>query len=243
MRTTIVYEDNHVLVAVKPRNMPVQADSSGDMDLLTLLKAYLKRKYQKPGNVYLGLVHRLDRPVAGLVAFAKTSKAAARLSAQLQDRRMGRSYLCVVRGLAPEEGELRDYLYKDERTNSSRAVSPETPGAKEARLRFARLGQAQGLSLLRVRLQTGRSHQIRVQMQNAGLPLWGDARYGGGKPGEAIALYARELVFEHPTTGAALRLVAPDPSPFPFSLFGPRPDGLTETEALNVVCDNSDRID
>ena len=183
MRTTIVYEDNHVLVAVKPRNMPVQADSSGDMDLLTLLKAYLKRKYQKPGNVYLGLVHRLDRPVAGLVAFAKTSKAAARLSAQLQDRRMGRSYLCVVRGLAPEEGELRDYLYKDERTNSSRAVSPETPGAKEARLRFERLGQAQGLSLLRVRLQTGRSHRSACRCKTPAFPSGATPATAGASPG------------------------------------------------------------
>ena len=219
MKVDVLYEDNHVLVALKPRNMPVQADASGDMDLLTHLKGYIKEKYNKPGNVYLGLVHRLDRPVAGLVAFARTSKAAARLSGQLQDRRMGREYLCVVQGVAPESGHLRHFLLKDERTNSSRAVPEGTPGAKEALLDYKRLDAADGLSLLKVKLGTGRSHQIRVQMKEAGFPLWGDNRYGGGKPGESVALYAWGLAFEHPTTKEKLRLWAPYPDVPPFDRF------------------------
>ncbi len=219
MSIPILYEDNHVLVALKPRNMPVQADSSGDQDLLNALKEYIRGKYNKPGNVYLGLVHRLDRPVSGLVAFARTSKAAARLSAQLQDRRMGREYLCVVKGELEESGCLRDYLLKDEKTNTSRVVTGETPGAKEAVLQYRRVGFAQGLSLARVKLLTGRSHQIRVQMANAGHPLWGDARYGGGKPGEPIALYAWRLRFEHPTSKQMVELAAPYPALAPFDLF------------------------
>ncbi len=219
MNVPILYEDNHVLVALKPRNMPVQADASGDTDLLSLLKGYIKEKYNKPGNVYLGLVHRLDRPVAGLVAFARTSKAAARLSTQLRDKRMGRHYLCVTQGETPERGSLRHFLLKDEKTNSSRAVPEGTPGAKEALLDFERLAVKDGLSLLRVQLGTGRSHQIRVQLKEAGFPLWGDNRYGGGRPGQSVALYAWELSFEHPTTREAVSLRAPFPMERPFDRF------------------------
>ncbi|MDR2514107.1 MAG: RluA family pseudouridine synthase [Christensenellaceae bacterium] len=219
MKMSIIYEDNHLLVAFKPANMPVQADASGDTDLLSELKAYIKQKYQKPGAVYLGLVHRLDRPVSGLVAFARTSKAAARLSAQLQSREMGREYLCVAQGTAPQSGKAEHYLLKNEKTNTSSVVSPQTPGAKRAKLEFERLGFESGLSLLRVRLTTGRSHQIRVQMKALGFPLWGDSRYGGGKPGEQLALFAQRLHLRHPVTGEELRFEAPSPKRFPFSLF------------------------
>ncbi|MDR3085434.1 MAG: RluA family pseudouridine synthase [Christensenellaceae bacterium] len=215
----ILYEDNHLLVALKPANMPVQADASRDQDLLSELKGYIKLKYQKPGAVYLGLVHRLDRPVAGLVAFARTSKAAARLSAQLQRHEMGREYLCVVRGIAPKGGSAEHYLLKDEKTNTSSVVTAQTPGAKRAELDFERLGSCDGLSLLSVRLKTGRSHQIRVQMKALGFPLWGDSRYGGGRPGEPIALYAYRLRLKHPVTGEELHLEAPPPESFPFSKF------------------------
>lgn len=196
---SIVYEDNHLLIVVKPANMLTQADASGDPDLHSTMKQYIAEKYHKPGAVYLGLVHRLDRPVGGLVALAKTSKAADRLSAQVRDKTLARQYVAAVRGRAPERGELRDWLLKDERTNTVRAVPANTPGAKDAKLVFARCGEAEGLSLLRVKLFTGRSHQIRVQLSHAGLPIWGDARYGGGRPGEQIALWGAHLGLVHPT--------------------------------------------
>ena len=203
----IVYCDNHVLVAVKPPNMPSQADASGDCDLLTLMKAYVKQKYQKPGNVYLGLVHRLDRPVGGLMAFARTSKAAARLSQQLRTHAMRREYLCVVQGEALEQARLADVLEYDD------------GAAKEAVLCYERLEAREGLSLLRVRLETGRKHQIRRQLQHAGLPLWGDARYGNGRPGQQIALWGARLLLTHPTSGAALTFTSLPPQAFPWQIF------------------------
>ena len=195
----IVYEDNHVLVAVKPPNMLSQADHTGDTDILSVLREYIRVKYNKPGNVYIGLVHRLDRPVGGLMVFAKTSKAAARLSAQMQKHHMGREYLCVVTGVVADSFTLRDYLVKDEKTNMVRVCTPETKGAQHAVLHGQCLGRQGELSLCAIRLETGRSHQIRVQMSHMGAPLWGDNRYGSGKPGQQIALWGYKLTFEHPT--------------------------------------------
>ena len=208
----IVYEDNHLLVVVKPPNMPTQADASGDPDLHSTMKRYIAEKYQKPGAVYLGLVHRLDRPVGGLVVLARTSKAADRLSAQVREKTLARQYVAAVRGDPPQSGELRDWLLKDERTNTVRAVPAGTPGAKDAKLCFVRVAQAEGLSLLRVKLYTGRSHQIRVQLSHAGMPIWGDARYGGGRPGEQIALWGAHLGLEHPTKKEMLSFDAPPPA-------------------------------
>ena len=202
----IVYEDNHVLVAVKPPNVLSQADHTGDEDILSMLREYIRVKYNKPGNVYIGLVHRLDRPVGGLMVFAKTSKAAARLSAQMQKHHMGREYLCVVTGPVPDEFTLRDHLVKDERTNMVRVCSPETKGAQHAVLHGKCLGRKDGLALCAIRLETGRSHQIRVQMSHAGAPLWGDNRYGAGKPGQQIALWGYKLSFEHPTKHEVMTL-------------------------------------
>lgn len=215
----VLYEDNHLLVVCKPPNVPVQADASGDEDLLTALKAYLKRKYGKPGEVYLGLVHRLDRPVGGAMVFARTSKAAARLTDQVRTRQMGRTYLAVVRGDPPGSGALRDFLLKDERTNTSRAVPEGTPGAKEARLTYRVLARREGLALCEIHLQTGRSHQIRVQFSHGGWPLWGDARYGGGRPGEQIALWGCALDLVHPTKKEAMHFSCPPPEVLPFSRF------------------------
>ncbi len=205
---TIVYCDNHVLVAVKPPNMPAQADASGDMDLLTLMKAYVKEAYQKPGAAYLGLVHRLDRPVGGLMAFARTSKAAARLSEQLRAHTMEREYLAVARGDAPEAARLEGLIERED--------GPPQPAA----LSYRCLARAEGLSLLHVTLETGRKHQIRIQLARAGLPIWGDARYGGGKPGEQIALFAARLSLVHPTTREAIGFTAERPERFPWSAFG-----------------------
>lgn len=207
----IVYEDNHLLVVVKPPNMPTQADASGDPDLHSTMKAYIAEKYQKPGAVYLGLVHRLDRPVGGLVVLARTSKAADRLSAQVREKTLARQYVAAVRGDARQEDDLRDYLLKDAKTNTVRAVSENTPGAKDARLRYARAGEADELTLVRVRLYTGRSHQIRVQLSHAGLPIWGDARYGGGRPGEQIALWGAHLGLVHPTLKETMQFDALPP--------------------------------
>lgn len=196
----ILYEDNHILVAVKPPNMLSQADRTGDKDILTLLKEDIKLRYNKPGNVYLGLVHRLDRPVGGLMVFARTSKAAARLTAQLKVHEMGREYLCVVRGEVPDEFTLTDYLIKDEVRNKVVVCPADTRGAQLAILRGRCIERRQGTSLCSIQLETGRSHQIRVQMANIGAPLWGDNRYGNGIPGQQIALWGYKLTIEHPVT-------------------------------------------
>ena len=196
----ILYEDNHVLVAVKPPNMLSQADDTGDPDILSMLKEYIRERYQKPGNVYLGLVHRLDRPVGGLMVFAKTSKAAARLSAQMQAHDMGREYICVSYGEAEEKFTLTDYLIHDEIKNREVVCEADEKGGKLAILHGRCVAQRGGTSLCVIRLETGRKHQIRAQMSSAGLPLWGDARYGSGMAGQQIALWGFKLSFAHPVT-------------------------------------------
>ncbi len=196
----ILYEDNHVLVAVKPPNMLSQADRTGDIDLLTLLKDYIREKYRKPGNVYLGLVHRLDRPVGGLMVFARTGKAASRLSAQMREHDLGREYLCVVTGEVEDRFTLTDYLIKDEIRNRVVVCEADRKGAKLAILQGRCIDRREGTALCAIRLETGRSHQIRVQMSHIGAPLWGDNRYGKGIPGQQIALWGYKLSFAHPTT-------------------------------------------
>jgi len=203
----IVYEDNHLLVTVKPPNTLTQSDNTGDESLHEMCKAYIKEKYQKPGEVYLGLVHRLDRPVGGLVAFARTSKAASRLSEQLRSHHMEREYLAVVEGSdLPDEANLHDWLEKDEATGNVRVVKHGKPGSQEAKLRYrvlARQPEA-NTALVHVRLQTGRKHQIRVQLANGGHPIVHDMRYGHGVRGESIALWGAVLRFDHPTQKAPL---------------------------------------
>lgn len=204
----ILYEDNHVLVALKPPNMLAQADDTGDTDLLTYLKQDLKVRYQKPGGVYLGLVHRLDRPVGGLMVFARTSKAAARLSAQFQKHELGREYLLIAEGQVSPSFTLIDYLVKDARLNRVSVTNADDKRAKEAVLHGKCLVQRDNTSLCAVRLETGRNHQIRVQMSHYKHPLWGDNRYGHGIPGQQIALWGYKLRFEHPVTHQQLAFMS-----------------------------------
>lgn len=215
----ILYEDNHLLVVEKPANLSTQADRSGDPDLLGILKGYIGEKYRKPGAVYLGLVHRLDRPVGGVMVFARTSKAAARLSEAFRVHAQDRRYLAVVEGEFGEPLELTDWLVKDPRTGMVRVASPGAPSAKEARLRSHPLAARDGLTLVDVRLFTGRSHQIRVQHAHAGHPLWGDMRYGHGVPGRQIALWAYRLGVEHPTKHEVLRFTSRPPRAGAWNLF------------------------
>lgn len=194
-----VYEDNHLLVAVKPQGQLTQSDETGDLSLQDECKQYIKEKYQKPGEVYLGLVHRLDRPVGGLVAFARTSKAASRLSEQLRTHHMEREYLAVVEGEdLPARGDLCDWLLQGE-DGLVRVVPEGTPGAKEARLHYERLGAREGTALVHLRLETGRKHQIRVQLSHLGYPIRYDMRYGHGERGRDIALFGAVLRLTHPT--------------------------------------------
>lgn len=194
-----VYEDNHLLVVVKPQGQLTQSDETGDLSLQDECKQYIKEKYQKPGEVYLGLVHRLDRPVGGLVAFARTSKSASRLSEQLRVHHMEREYLAVVEGEdLPARGDLRDWLLQGE-DGLVRVVPEETPGAKEARLHYERLGARDGTALVHLRLETGRKHQIRVQLSHLGYPIRYDMRYGHGERGRDIALFGAVLRLTHPT--------------------------------------------
>ncbi len=194
-----VYEDNHLLVVVKPQGKLTQSDETGDLSLQDECKQYIKEKYQKPGEVYLGLVHRLDRPVGGLVAFARTSKAASRLSEQLRVHHMEREYLAVVEGEdLPARGDLRDWLLQGE-DGLVRVVPEGTPGAKEARLHYERLGAREGTALVHLRLETGRKHQIRVQLSHLGYPICFDMRYGHGERGRDIALFGAVLRLTHPT--------------------------------------------
>ena len=206
----ILYCDNHIVVAVKPCNMPSQADASRDEDMLTALKRYVGIKYSKPGNVYLGLVHRLDRPAGGVMVFARTSKAAARLSAQFARHSQGRRYLAVTMGQMRGETRLVDYLLK-ERDGMVRIVKPEVPGAKRAELISRALAFQEGRTLVDVELFTGRAHQIRVQHAGIGHPLWGDARYGAGRPGQQLALWAYSLTITHPTKNEPITFSAAPP--------------------------------
>jgi len=218
-KINIIYEDNHILVIEKPINILVQADDSNDIDLLTMLKKYLKEKYNKPGNVYLGLVHRLDRPVGGLMVFAKTSKASSRLSEQVRCRNLKKVYYAVVENNLSKKGTLKDYLVKDNKTNNS-YVTNEKLG-KEAILNYEVLDSIDNFSLVKIDLVTGRSHQIRVQFSSRGNPLYGDFRYNKNvKDGSQIALFAKELSFTHPTTKEVLHFSIDLPNRYPYTLFG-----------------------
>ena len=212
----IIYEDNHLLVVEKPINIPTQEDNTKDKDLLTILKEYIKEKYNKPGNVYLGLVHRLDRPVGGIMVFARTSKAAARLSEQVRNKTFKKTYNAVVIGNINKEGKLKDYLLKDEKKN----IVKVDKNGKEAILNFKKIDFKNNMSLVEINLETGRSHQIRVQMSHYGYPLFGDQKYNNtSKVGEQIALFAKKIEFIHPTTNELLTFELDLPNRYPFTIF------------------------
>ena len=211
----IIYEDNHILVVEKKPNIPVCEDESKDEDLLNILKKYIKEKYNKPGNVYLGLVHRLDRPVGGIMVFAKTSKAASRLSDQVRTHQLKKVYYAVVDGNVKESDTLVDKLLKDNKTNITR-VSKD---GKEAILDYTKIEYKDNFSLVRINLKTGRSHQIRVQFSSRNHALYGDQKYNKNTKKDNIALFAKELSFYHPTTKEFLTFSLPLPNRYPFNIF------------------------
>lgn len=220
----IIYEDNHILVVEKPVNIASQQDRSGDKDMLTLMKEYIKEKYNKPGNVYLGLVHRLDRPVGGVMVFAKSSKAASRLSEQIRTRQFGKKYMAVIHGIPPVKSKknLVHYLIKDRRRNIVKAVDSSIKGAQKAILDYKVIGQSSGMSLVEIALHTGRPHQIRVQFAEIGHPLYGDQKYGLSlnKPGQQMALWSKSITLIHPTLRESMTFSSlPNHSLYPWSLF------------------------
>ena len=198
----VVYEDNHIIVVEKPVNIPSQGDKTNDVDMLTIIKHYLKEKYNKPGEVYLGLVHRLDRPTGGVMVFAKSSKAAARLSEQIVSGDFEKRYFAVLVGTPKEEkATLTHYMKKNAVNNMVYVCAPSVQGAKFAELEYSVMETQNDLSLVDVRLHTGRSHQIRVQMNAIGTPVYGDMRYGGEKAKKGyLALWAYYLSFTHPVS-------------------------------------------
>ena len=201
----ILYEDNHVIVVIKPFNVLSQQDDTNDLDMLTIIKSYLKEKYNKPGNVYLGLVHRLDRPTGGIMIFAKTSKAASRLSKDIRDNNFNKKYYAIVHGkLKNQKGHLENYLLKT--LDNSTIVTTKDKG-KYASLDYEVLSYKDDLSLVDVTLNTGRHHQIRVQFSHIGNPLYGDQRYGK-QDKKQLALFAYYLSFKHPVTKEVMTFIS-----------------------------------
>jgi 23S rRNA pseudouridine1911/1915/1917 synthase len=228
----VLFEDNHCLAVLKPAGVLAMGDSTGDVSMVDLAREYLRRKYDKPGNVFVGVVHRLDRPVSGVLLFARTSKSAARLSEQFRKHSVRKVYHCVVEGRPREShGELVDWLAKDETRNLSRTVQrSEVRGqrseegrrqkaegsgdeGKEVRLKYRCLQSVGSFSLLEIELLTGRSHQIRVQLSSRGMPICGDVKYGSKTKLDGwLALHAVSLTFEHPTQRESITVTAPHPA-------------------------------
>ncbi len=206
----IVYEDNHLLAVNKPAGLPTMGVAPGVPSVVVLAKQYIKRRYQKPGNVYLGIMSRLDAASSGIVLLARTSKAAARLTAQFRARHVEKTYWAIVSGrIEPEADEWTDWVVKDEARQRMVIARAADPAAKEARLRYRRLRTIGRGTLVEIDLLTGRKHQIRLQFAQRGFPLWGERKYGQGMPfSNGIALHARRLVVRHPVGGAPLELIA-----------------------------------
>lgn len=209
----VLFEDNHLLVVNKPAMLPTMGVAEGAPSLLKLAKEYIARKYQKPGNVYLGIVSRLDTPVTGVTILARTSKAAARLSEEFRERRVQKIYWAVVEGKPhPPDDTLVHHLRKDERHRKAHVTHADAPGAQSAILKFRTLCSTGGLSLLEIELETGRKHQIRVQLAKHGFPIIGDRKYGSARGfGRGIALHARQLIVAHPVGKGSMEFTAPLP--------------------------------
>lgn len=211
---TVVYEDNHIIVVNKTASEIVQADKTGDTPLSETVKEYLKEKYQKPGNVFIGVTHRLDRPVSGLVIFAKTSKALTRLNEMFRTSEVKKTYWAVVKNAPKEtEGELVHFLVRNEKQNKSYAYDKEVPKSKKAILDYRLIGRSENYYLLEVDLKTGRHHQIRCQLAKMGCPIKGDLKYGSPRsnPDGSICLHARRVRFTHPVSKELIELEAPLP--------------------------------
>ncbi len=211
----VIYEDNHIIAVNKYPGDIVQGDKTGDITLSDVIKAYIKKKYNKPGEVFLGTVHRLDRPVSGLVVFARTSKALTRLNEMFKDKNLNKTYWAIVeQAPAKQQDRLEHYLIKDEAKNKSRALKDERPGSKRAILNYKLMGKGDRYSFVEVRLETGRHHQIRVQLSSIGAIIRGDLKYGAKRSNldGSISLHSRFLEFIHPVSKELLSLHAPVPA-------------------------------
>ncbi|MGE0086699.1 MAG: RluA family pseudouridine synthase [Desulfococcaceae bacterium] len=214
----VLYADNHLLALYKPAGLPVQGDDSRDISLLDTGKQWIKKKYGKPGNVFLGLVHRIDRPVAGVVLFCRTSKSAARISEQFRSKTIRKTYLAVLQGhLNQSSGELLHYIQRVPH-KSSRIVNHSAPDTAQARLRYRKRGVSENTTLVEIDLETGRHHQIRAQFAHTGHPVIGDLRYGAEAPlpEKQIALLAVCLEISHPISGQRIRIESPLPRGWPW---------------------------
>lgn len=211
---TVIYEDNHIIIVSKTASEIVQGDKTGDQPLSETVKLYLKEKYQKPGNVFIGVTHRLDRPVSGLVVFAKTSKALSRLNEMFKNGEVKKTYWALVKQTPPqEEGTLEHWLVRNEKQNKSYAYEQEKPGSKRAVLHYRLIGRSDNYFLLEVDLKTGRHHQIRCQLAKMGCPIKGDLKYGfpRSNPDGSICLHARRVSFVHPVSKERIEVEAPLP--------------------------------
>ncbi|MDE6249442.1 MAG: RluA family pseudouridine synthase [Paramuribaculum sp.] len=210
----VIYEDNHIIVVNKAAGEIVQGDKTGDKPLVEIVREYIKEKYHKPGNVFCGVAHRLDRPVAGLVVFAKTSKALTRLNDMFRNGNVKKTYWAITRNMPPQpEGRIVSYITSTERNNKSYSSPDPRPGAKEAALSYRHVASSERYHLLEVNLETGRKHQIRVQLASIGCPVRGDLKYGDKRsnPDGSISLMARHIEFVHPVSGNLISLAAPLP--------------------------------
>lgn len=218
----ILFEDNHLIIVNKLPSEIVQGDKTGDVCLLDDVKSYIKDTYNKPGNVFAGLVHRIDRPVSGAVIFAKTSKALSRMTVKVKERQFSKTYLAIVKNKPPKDAdELSHYMVKNESQNKSYIVSSSAKGAKLAQLRYRVIGVSDSYYLLEIELITGRHHQIRAQLAHIGCPIKGDLKYGfpRSNPDASISLHAYRLEFEHPTTKTPIIVTAPKPVGSPWNFF------------------------
>ena len=219
---TVIYEDNHLIAINKPAGALVHGDETGDETLSDKVKQYIKVRYEKPGDVFLGVIHRLDRPVSGVVIFARTSKALIRMNKMLQEKGINKTYLAIV-SKRPEElsGTLVHHIYKDESKNIVRAYASRKTGTKEAILDYILMGELDAKVLLKVNPHTGRPHQIRAQLSKIGCPIIGDLKYGAEYPlpDQSIALHCKEMAFTHPVKNELIAIKADTPRKFPWNIF------------------------